>query len=314
MIEAVEAAAHWKGGGLRLIRARENAVYEMRVPGGRAALRLHRAGYQEAAAIRSELWWCDALAGEGVPVSTPLAAVSGDLLVQLSSGRFASAIRWIEGEALGEAGVPLAGTLQDQAERHHALGVLVAQMHDATDRLTLPETFTRPRWDVDGLTGDTPFWGRFWEHPILNADQAGHMQRARKFLRQRLIALPSDPTNFGPIHADVLRENVIVKGRSLSLIDFDDSGMGFRHYDLGTVLSQDIYQPNFTDLRAALIAGYQTRRIADIETVDLFTMARCLASVGWAAPRLPPDHPVHASHIARAILVSARVMGQTTTG
>ena len=39
---AAEAAAHWNGRVTRLIRNRENAVFEVALPQGRAALRLHR--------------------------------------------------------------------------------------------------------------------------------------------------------------------------------------------------------------------------------------------------------------------------------
>ena len=56
MIEtlAAEAAAHWRGTPLRLVRNRENAVFEMALPGGRrAALRLpaewRTYGFQESA-------------------------------------------------------------------------------------------------------------------------------------------------------------------------------------------------------------------------------------------------------------------------
>ena len=50
------------GGGFvgGLMAAAGLAIYAL--PRGRAALRLHRQGYQDAAAIRSELWWCAALA------------------------------------------------------------------------------------------------------------------------------------------------------------------------------------------------------------------------------------------------------------
>ena len=70
---AAEAAAHWNATPMRLIRNRENAVFEVALPSGPAALRLHRMGYQDDAAIRSELWWCAALAAQGVnvPASWP---------------------------------------------------------------------------------------------------------------------------------------------------------------------------------------------------------------------------------------------------
>ncbi|MDT8857477.1 phosphotransferase [Paracoccaceae bacterium Fryx2] len=303
MTLAAQAAAHWGGTDLRLIRARENAVYSMALPGGRrAALRLHRPGYQGAAAIRSELWWCDALARAGVAVAAPLAAGSGDLLVQLPGGQMASALAWVEGAPLGEAGCPLPGTAAEQAARHHALGCLVAEVHTATDGLDLPADFSRPRWDIEGLVGEAPFWGRFWEHPALTAPEAATLRAARSALHDVLTAHAA--TDFGPIHADVLRENVLVRGDALTLIDFDDSGLGFRPYDLGTVLSQNLYEPHYPAIRQALIAGYTTLRPVDAELVDWFTLARTLASVGWTAPRLAHDDPIHRSHIARAVMVA----------
>ena len=89
MIEtlAQEAAQHWGGQSPRLIRNRENAVFEITLPTGPAALRLHRMGYQSDAAIWSELWWCAALAAEGVAVPAALPNLQGDLLVTLSNGR-----------------------------------------------------------------------------------------------------------------------------------------------------------------------------------------------------------------------------------
>jgi Ser/Thr protein kinase RdoA (MazF antagonist) len=297
---AAEAALHWNGTLARQLSVRENLVHEIAIPGGRAALRLHRQGYQSAAAIRSELWWCDALARAGVPVPAALPSQKGELLVTLSNGRHASAISWLEGEPLGAAGQPFTRPLRDTLDLHHSLGALLAQFHRATDRLTLPEGFTRPRWDLEGLVGEAPFWGRFWDHPAATPDQRATLIRARDALRERLSG------DQGLIHADVLRENVLVNGHSLSLIDFDDSGFGFRLYDLGTVLSQNLYEPAYADIRDALMAGYGT---TDRAMVEAFTLARTLASVGWTMPRLGPDDPIHRSHLARAVMCAQRVLG-----
>jgi Ser/Thr protein kinase RdoA (MazF antagonist) len=306
---AQEAAGHWGGTPLALIRNRENAVFRMALPGGgMAALRLHRMGYQRESAIRSELWWCAALADRGLPVPRPLLSHEGDHLLRLSSGRMASVIEWMPGEPLGEAGRPFPETAQMQAHRHFTLGRLLAQIHDATDAMTLPDGFDRPSWDLDGLLGEAPFWGRFWEHPALTAQQSARLAEVRGALQGRLAAGLQGVTP-APIHADVLRENVLVAGESLSLIDFDDSGLGFRLYDLGTVLSQNLYEAAFDDLRAALIEGYRTLRPAEADLVDLFTLARTLASVGWTMPRLAPDDPVNHSHIARALMCADRVLG-----
>jgi Ser/Thr protein kinase RdoA (MazF antagonist) len=300
MTPADAAARLWDGRVLRVLRNRENHVYEMAVPSGRAALRLHRAGYQSAAAIQSELWWCAELARAGLPVPAALVATDGEMLVALPDGRHASAVAWIEGEALGEADRPFTRPLADVLVIYEALGALLARLHRVTDGLALPDGFTRPRWDREGLVGDAPFWGRFWDHPAASPDQRRVLVRARDALRERLVG----PTAL--IHADLLRENVLVDGRAVSLIDFDDSGFGFRLYDLGTALLQTVYHPARSEIRDALMAGYGTR---DTEMVDGFTMARSLASVGWTMPRLAPDDPIHRSHLARAVMVADRVLG-----
>ncbi len=307
--QAVEAASHWNGAPVRLIRNRENAVFEIAIPGARAALRLHRQGYQDDAAIQSELWWCAALAGQGVAVPAALPSRDGSLLVKLSSGRTASVIDWVEGDALGEAGVPFAQPLPQLLEQHRALGRLVGAFHDATDRLLLPAGFTRPAWGIEGLVGDAPFWGRFWEHPAASPAQTQVLVRARAHLRLRLTELAANGADVGPIHADVLRENILVNGTKLSLIDFDDSGIGFRLYDLGTVMSQNLYEPAYAQILDALIKGYSETRAASVELVELFTLARTCASVGWTMPRLLPQDPTHQRHISRAVMLATRLLG-----
>ncbi len=302
--EAATAAALWGGTIIRLIKNRENAVFEMALPQGRAALRLHRVGYQSQLAIRSELWWAAALADVGVAVPAPQPALSGETLITLANGRHCSAIAWVEGQPLGEAGVSFPDDRATLVARHHALGSLMAQVHAATARLTLPDWFTRAHWDMDGLTGDNPFWGRFWEHPSLTKPEAAELLAARDYLRGWLAALPAP--DIGPIHADVLRENVLVDGDRLSLIDFDDSGIGYRLYDLGTVMSQNLDEPHAVAIRDALIAGYGRATVAE---VDHFTLARTMVSVGWTAPRVPLDDPVHRRHINRALKWSRHVMG-----
>lgn len=307
---ANEAAAHWHGTITRLISHRENAVFEIALTSGRAALRLHRQGYQNDRAIRSELWWCAAMAETGVAVPQPIAAHNGSLLIALSNGSFASVISWISGAALGVGGVPFERPVKTIIKQHHDLGCLLASVHTATDRLVLPADFSRPRWDVAGLVGENPLWGRFWEHPVATPEQSVILKNARHFLKEKLSQHAANGGDFGPIHADVLRENVIVNDDSLCLIDFDDSGFGFRLYDLGTVMVQNLYEPAYLQIRDALISGYAETRVVTADLVEIFTLVRTCASVGWTIPRLASDDPIHHSHIARAVMWAEHVLAK----
>ena len=303
MTEAEEAAAHWGGQITAELRNRENAVYAMRLPdGSRAALRLHRPGYQSEAAIRSELWLCETLAAAGLPVPAPLPDRDGRLLRVLPGGGMASAVSWLDGAPLGAARVPFAQPLPRLLALHESLGRLLGRLHRTLAGLALPAGFDRPRWDRAGLVGETPVWGRFWDHPLASPQDRAVLLAARAHLDDRLRGL----TASHPIHADVLRENVLVNDHSVSLIDFDDSGFGFATYDLGTALTQSLDEPAYADLRDALIQGYGT---AKTETVETMVLARCCASVGWMMPRLAPTDPVVPLHLARAVNWARRVMG-----
>jgi Ser/Thr protein kinase RdoA (MazF antagonist) len=166
-----------------------------------------------------------------------------------------------------------------------------------SDAWTPPAGFTRPRWDADGLTGDAPLWGPFWDHPHLTADQRALFLAARDAARAHLARL--DAPDFGLIHADAITENLMWDGARLSLIDFDDGGWGYRDFDLATFLFRQLDAPDYPDLRAALMDGYAVRRRLDPATLDLFLTLRALTYPGWIVPRL--HEPGGAERSARAI-------------
>ena len=305
--EAKQALEAWGGSTIvpRLIKNRENAVFEVHLSGGeRAALRLHRFGYQSAAAIQSELWWMQEVGKHSVAVPVPIPTDRGNLIHQLGTGRIATAISWVHGKQLGDQGAELGGTLTQQEARFDAIGSLVAQLHNATDLLRLPDSFERHRWDIDGFLGENPFWGRFWENPTLTANEKSLVLRARGQAREILECYAVDGGDFGLIHADVLRENVLFSGSDPVLIDFDDCGFGFRLYDLASLASQNEQEPHYRTLMAASIKGYRRRRELTDEALQLlpmFIMLRRFASCGWVVPREGVDRQrIYAERAARA--------------
>ena len=271
MIEtlAQEAAAHWGGTPLRLIRNRENAVFEMALARRRHAPPCACTGRAISPMPRSgpSCGGAPHLAARGVNVPAALPARRRRLCWSPCPMAAPPApSTWIDGEPLGEAGVPFATPLPQLLDQHHRhLGQLIRDLHDTTATLTLPEGFQRPRWDLDGLTGEAPFWGRFWDHPAATSGPARHPDPRPPWLAR---TAGGHAGTVQLIHADVLRENVLVNDRSVYLIDFDDSGFGFPLYDLGTTLSQNLYEPAYPDIRDALMAGYGTTDTDMVETDD----------------------------------------------
>lgn len=307
---AREAQEVWDAAGdPRLISLRENAVYEVMLPEtGRAVLRLHRRGYQGEIAVRSELWWLSALADRGHPVPRPLLTPDGAPLARIADGRIASMLSWIEGAQAGQGNVPLPGDAADQIRLMASIGRALGELHVTTDNLHLPSWFRRPRWDAEGLLGPDPLWGPFWEHPLADADERRLLAEMRRATADRLAAYAAQGADQGLIHADVLRENVLRTDHRAALIDFDDCGFGFRLYDLGTALSQSLTEPNLPEIVTALGEGYATIRgltTADRAILPWMTLLRCLASAGWAVPRLAPDDSRQRIYLDRALRAAA---------
>ena len=272
------AATHWPQitGQPELFMQRENAVYRVDTTLGPHALRLHRAGYHSTAALQSELDLMAMLAGQGMRVPRPMPTPDGALLVPLGD-RHASLLSWLPGQPMGRSGQPLALTGPARPVLFAAIGAQMARLHGLTDHWTPPPGFTRPRWDRDGLVGDAPFWGPFWNGtPALIA--------ARDLARAALDTAP--PQDIGLIHADLLNENVLVDGPRVHFIDFDDCGHGYRLFDLATTLYKAVDEPDFADLQAAMLAGYATNRpLPDLHLLPLFIVLRSLTYLGWIVGR-----------------------------
>jgi Ser/Thr protein kinase RdoA (MazF antagonist) len=311
--QAQDALGHW--GGARaphLISHRENAVFAVELPGAaRGVLRIHRRDYQSEDAIRSELWWMEALAETGLAVPRPERTDDGALLAHCADGRAASVLGWVEGTPLGAGGIPLDGSAHDQMRRYAGVGRALAELHVATDRLALPAGFVRPHWDIDGLLGPAPLWGRFWDHPAAREAEALLMQEARRYAHERLSDYAAAGADWGLIHADLMRENILMDGPHARLIDFDDCGFGFRLYDLGTALAQNLEEPALSEIATGLVEGYSTLRPLtddDLAILPVFVMLRTLASVGWTMPRLALGDPRIRAYVNRAVRTAHAVL------
>ena len=58
---------------------------------------------------------------------------------------------------------------EQRTELFRRIGEIAASIHNQSTTWNEPDAFTRRRLDLEGLLGDTPFWGRFWEHAELTS-------------------------------------------------------------------------------------------------------------------------------------------------
>jgi Ser/Thr protein kinase RdoA (MazF antagonist) len=316
---AQQALAAWDLAGQtpELLKYRENAVFRIRLANGEpAALRLHRPGYHGEAALVSELAWMAALGEAGLRVPAPLATADGRHIIGLPESddfgsQHADIVSWMSGAPLGQSGVPLSHTPDALSGIFRALGEAMARMHAISDDWAASASFIRPTWDADGFVGEKPLWGRFWDCPGLSDEQARRLSDLRDRLRERMAGLPALGLDYGLIHADLVRENVLIDGETIEMIDFDDGGQGWRMFDIATALFKNRDEPAYPLMAAALIQGYRSiRPLPDehLETLPLFMLLRSVTYIGWAGDR--SDMPDTAERLTRYVADTLALAGE----
>jgi Ser/Thr protein kinase RdoA (MazF antagonist) len=228
---------------LDVIKHRENAVFRVKVPdsGKRYVLRVHRHGYHSDAELRSELLWMKVLNESGIRTPEVVAGTNGDDVQVVSCDtvpepRQCDLFEWVDGEALGQIDGDLVSDPAALVDNYRTVGELAGRLHNQTENWPLPEGFARHAWDEDGICGQNPVWGRFWELEPLTAAQREPILTATREVRDRLVAFGKGKDRYGLIHADFLPENLLVGKDGIRLIDFDDCGFGWHLFDLVTPL------------------------------------------------------------------------------
>lgn len=289
-----EVLRHWDivDAELDLIKYRENAVFSVKHSSGRHALRMHRSGYHSDTELRSELQWMQALdeAGIAVPIVVPTKTdavfvnCGGDGLPGLIQ---TDLFEWIEGEQLGSVEDGITDE-SDVGVMFSTIGEIAARVHNQASNWTLPEGFVRHSWDADGLGGENPFWGKFWELESASKSEVALMLRAKQTIFDELGRLPKSPQTYGLIHADFVPENLLVNGDVVRLIDFDDAGFGWHMFEIATSLYFIRDQSFYEQALQALINGYRKHRSLSeeqLEKLPLFYLARAFTYVGWVHTR-----------------------------
>jgi Ser/Thr protein kinase RdoA (MazF antagonist) len=304
---------------IHLIKMRENAVFKVVDSHDQVfAIRVHREGYHSDHALRSELQWIAALRDWGVDVPTVVETKDGSLLVTASSAAVGSPrcidlFEWIDGKPLGTSERGLDEGLRDIEGIYRNVGGLMSRLHNHASEWIRPANFERRSWDMHGLVGEQPLWGRFWELGALKPAERDLLTRARDRVRSELAAVGASTDRdrrFGLIHADFVPENLLLTASGqVKLIDFDDSGYGWHMFDLATALYFIQEGASYSVAKQALIDGYRAHRdLPDewLERLQVFMTARGFTYLGWAHTRpLTEESMAILPHVIRLACIQA---------
>ncbi len=277
----------------------ENATFRIQAKNGKNFLfRIHRGGYHTDAAILEELLWLKQLEKKKIRAPRPVRSKNGRYIEVCgieSIGRTRQCVlfEWIDGHFLEKSIRP---------KHMFELGQLIAQV-----QMNAPSARSKHRvyWDANGLVGTKPKFGSVENLLSIDPKDQRSISRVRPLVYQELKKFERrHPHRMGTIHADLHFGNLVQTSLGLCPIDFDDSGFGFRAYDLVIPLlsAERSLGPkrakDFLEARSALIDGY--RSIASFDSQDEamlkhLTAARKIAMLGWLNSR--SDNPRLAKYL-----------------
>ena len=280
------------GLSVQMINLSENATYKVEAPDGRRwALRVHREGYHSKMAIASELAWLMDLRQSNVVVTPlPIQAKDGEIIQvtphpRLQRPRHVVLSGWETGT---EPGIG-----EDLSEPFEILGEVTAQMHRHARQWRRPPGFTRHVWDFETSLGETrPHWGRWRDGMGVDAEKAKLFGRTVALIGKRLAVYGQGTERFGLAHCDLRLANLLVDGKAVKVIDFDDCGFSWYMYDAATPVSFYEHEPQVPELIESWKKGY--RRAAELAKADedeipTFIMLRRLLLVAWIGSHSETD-------------------------
>lgn len=314
---ARQALEHWpvQVAELKFISQSENIVFKVRsAQEENFVLRLHRPGYNSLAQLQSERVWTAALNDAGISAPVGVPASSGEQFIKFED-RYAGMLHWSEGTTLQPEfyATKDARTRRDYLEE---LGRLIARMHEQASAWTPPQGFERRNLDTDGLVGEAPSWGRFWEVPEMDRAARDRLSNLRKALQQILSGYEIQARatqQFSLIHADLHFGNVIRTGNNLHVIDFDDTAFGFHAFDLAVAINEFQTLPEYDEIADALITGYSAVRPSQAEKMQAwlptFHVVRTCSILGWLHDRPEMGRRNHFTEFSKIALNAATKLG-----
>ena len=247
------------------------------------SLRLHWPGYQNDAAVDSELEWLSALNDSGLPVQKPVPTIEGDLSVEVSiqgvpGARRCSLLRWVKGRMVTKLVRPW---------HMKAIGKLMARLHDHASSWRPSAGFVRRHYDRNGLWGDdtgTNYTAsEVW--PMIPRRYFEAFREVTKRVERVMDEWGKGPDVYGLIHADLgTKANVLFYGGEARAIDFDDAGFGYWMYDLAMSLSDWEGEDFWPAFRDAQFEGYEEERSIpedQLEQLELFQAAIRAMEIFW---------------------------------
>jgi Ser/Thr protein kinase RdoA (MazF antagonist) len=155
-------------------------------------------------------------------------------------------MQWVEGKSVG-------GALTENQVWN--MGKMMADLHTASARYQPPDGFKRPNWGVESFTRELAKLRQYYDRFLTDEAWKTYYVAASDKIVNHIAGMPNDKVNYGLIHADLHRDNLVFVEEKPHPIDFGRCGFGYHLYDIaGTIVG---LEPRW---RKTFIMGYESAR------------------------------------------------------
>ncbi len=251
-----------------LLQYEDNAVYKITPSTGEHfVLRVSAADGHSPAAQRSEMQWLMALCQEtDLLVPEPIPNDDGELITMgvvrdVAEPRPCVLLRWVPGEP---------PTSEIESARVERIGAFAAQLHQHAEHFVPPPAFVRPSWDWQRVFGTGSVLENVEALSSLVPQQREVLAQVALQMQQTVRLLGKHAPQWGLIHADLHRDNILLHHGTVGVIDFDDCGWGYYALDLASVLDSFfrrvvVHPKDYQPVRDTFLSGYDRIRALPVD-------------------------------------------------
>lgn len=238
-----------QGTKARLLKTGINHAYLITSGDTQYIFRVYSYNWRTTAEILEEVRFLNILRDAGIPVAYPLLDQHNHYVQHLTApegDRQAVLFTYASGGKL----------LNFPADLHYKVGVNMARMHEASEKITLD----RVHYDTDVLLVQSMEQLKAFLDP--NCEEMRFMEHARHYITEVYRGADAAQLRYGAVHMDIWFDNMHFHNGEATLFDFDFCGNGWLSHDIAYYLLQvhstEKEPAERAEKAAAFLRGYES--------------------------------------------------------
>lgn len=174
---------------------------------------------------------------------------------------------------------PKSHMTEEDRKMYRTVGEIMAKIHVQAEHWKKPSFYNRIEWGFDGTFGKwNNFYGATYRNiKWLSEKEIAVLDEVKEKIRERLALYGESKVHYGMIHSDLRTANLLKDGDTITVLDFDDCGMGFYMYDVAGAVALMEHRPDLGEIVDEILKGYEPIRPltdADKNEIPTFILMR----------------------------------------